>query len=277
MIYSKDFSQRQKQTIDAVPWEELAEQAHQVRSSPKVLQEVIDLFSQTYGLKHKSWLYHQLFAHVAKWGVTRNEQNKISAKHMLKTHVGPSQKNQGIYYFLMSDHRALQKQSSAEGLPFCGLVPLILAAHKKINGIKYSEWDREEARLVINPALYEAITAIPPEYTKEEILQFRQIGLTVKSGDKAGTTKSPVSTYGLNGLPWVVGKDDDRVGPAQLPQILRMMICQTWCAHPQNRNQYMILDPLDWDKMPEALVDSYAGLGDPKPAEVQGLDKLPWD
>lgn len=274
MYFSKDFSQRQKQTIDAIPWEELAEQAHQVRSSPKVLQETIDLFSQTYGLKHKSWLYHQILAYVARWSVVRNESGKISAKHMLKTDVGPSKKNQGIYYFLMSDHRALLKQSSAEGLPFCGLVPLILAAHKKNNGIKYSEWDRDEAKLVINPALYEAATASPPDYTVEEILQFRQIGLTVKSGDKAGTTKSPVSTYGLNGLPWVVSAEDDRAGPAQLPQLLRMMICQTWCAHPQNRNQYMILDPKNWDTMPPALVD-----GEPMPAleAPQVLDKLPWE
>lgn len=276
MFYSKDFSQRQKQTIDAIPWEELAEQAKHVRSSPKALQDTIDQFSETYGLKHKSWLYHQLFAHVAKWGATRNEAGKISAQHMLKSNLTANPKNQGIYYFLMSDHRALQKQSSAEGLPFCSFVPLILAAHKKINGIKYSEWDREEAKLVINPALYEAITSIPPEYTTEEILTFRHVGLTVKSGTKAGSLKSPVSTYGLNGLPWVVGTDDDRVGPGKLPQLLRMMICQTWCAHPQNRNHYMILDPLDWDRMPEALIqDTVDSEYDPKPVQV--LEKMPWD
>lgn len=273
MYFSKDFSQRQKQTLDAIPWTELAEQASNLRSVPKVLQDAIDSFSETYGLKHKPWLYHQLLAHVARWSPVRGPDGLLSAREMLRSNLSGNPVNQGIYYFLMSDHRALAKQSSPEGLPFCALVPLILAAHKKINGLGYSEWNREEASLVINPALYKAATTAAPNYTTEEILTFRTIGLTVKSGDKAGTVKSPVHTYGLNGLPWVVSAEDDRAGPGQLPQLLRMMICQTWCAHPQNRNSYMILDPVDWDRMPPALVDS-----NPVPtSKPVVLDKLPWE
>jgi hypothetical protein len=170
---------------------------------------------------------------------------------MLKDNCKKDPFNMGLYYFCMHNTRHLAKQYTSDNAPYCALVPLILAAHKKMNGIAYSDWDATELNYVVNPALYVAMTTIVPEYTREELLEFRTTGLTVKSGDKAGVVKSPVTTYSLNGLPWTVG---ERVGPGQLPQLVRMMVCQTWCAHPSNRNKYMILDPADWDGMPEPLI-----------------------
>jgi hypothetical protein len=32
------------------------------------------------------------------------------------------------------------------------------------------------------------------------------------------------------------------------------MVLQTWAAHPSNRNDYAILDPNNWDNVPEPLV-----------------------
>jgi hypothetical protein len=41
-----------------------------------------------------------------------------------------------------------------------------------------------------------------------------------------------------------------------LPKLVQIMVCQTWCAHPNNRTQYMVLNPLDWDNLPEPLIQT---------------------
>lgn len=271
MFKPNNFSTRVKQDISAIPFDDLAHQCNQDRANR---EQAIDSFGESYGLKHKGWIYPQALAHVGKWTLSRNECG-ISAKQMLADNVAKNAFNQGIYYLLTSNTRFVAKQSSPEGLPYCAFVPLILAAHKKMNGVSYSSWDRNEVGTVINSSLYDAITVGVPEYTLEEILQFRTIGLTTKSGAKAGTVKSATTTYGLNGLPWVISPEDDRVGPGQIPQLLRMMVCQTWCAHPTNRNQYMILDPHNWDQLPPALIVDDPLPKAPKPN--QSLNSLPWE
>lgn len=48
------------------------------------------------------------------------------------------------------------------------------------------------------------------------------------------------------------------------------MLTQVWVAHPSLRNEYMVLDPVNWDQMPEPLI----------PTELHKIitpSKLPWD
>ena len=134
------------------------------------------------------------------------------------------------------------------------MTPLILSAFKKLADVKYCDWDKQELHFVVGPDLLKAMTTTPPSYSREELLEFRVKGLI--TGDTAkrspGASKNPATTYNLYSLPREM--PDGRVGPAELPVLVRMMICQTWCAHPTNRSPYMILDPLNWDAMPPPLI-----------------------
>lgn len=95
--------------------------------------------------------------------------------------------------------------------------------------------------------------ATVPEYSKEELIEFRNQGLTTQSGKDAGIQKSAISTYGIYGLSKQL--EDGRTGLGSLPQLTRIMLLQTWCAHPSVRSKYSILDPNDWDNMPDPLIE----------------------
>lgn len=259
--------------IASIPFHELGTACAADSSSAS---EHVAEFISTYGLKHKPWLYPQLLNIVGKWTLSRNESGLFSGKQLLRDNCKASNPtNLGYAFFCLADVRALNGQYKPDAAPYCALVPLILAAFKRSSGIKYSEWDKAELGFVVNKLLCTAMTTVPPDYTTEELLQFRTTGLTVKSGKTEGQVKSPVTTYSLNGLPWEHG---DKVGMGQLPQLVRMMLCQTWCAHPNNRNEYMILDPVDWENVPKPLIEA-----DPLassavvPKKVPVSDKLPWD
>jgi len=262
----KDF--RIPNNIDALPFAELAESCLAVKSD--LQSKVVEDWAEVHGIKHKTWVYPQVLAYIGKWTLSRNESGLISARQMLIDNCKTNLFSLGVYFFCMSPKRFINKQYTAENSHYCGMVPLILAAHRKMNDIAYSDWDPLEISKVVDAALYLSMTTEVPDYPIEALLQFRVHGLTVKTGDKAGSLRSAVSTWGLNGLPW---EYEGLVGPGQLPQLTRMMICQTWCAHPDNRNKYMILDPNNWARMPEPLITS-----DPIASKKEStLDKMPWD
>jgi hypothetical protein len=87
-----------------------------------------------------------------------------------------------------------------------------------------------------------------PEMTREEILQARTQGLTYKTGSKAGTQRSPLSTFKLY--------DTTGTKLHKVPELAQTMIAQIWCAHPSNRTKYMVLDPENWDAIPAPLISS---------------------
>ena len=151
----------------------------------------------------------------------------------------------GIYRFLMIDARSgyLERMHSGDSKKYCTIVPLILYAHKLYNNVDYSRWERETLHYVVNESLCEAMLTETPELTTERLLELRDIGL-VQKGEK----RSPMSTYSLY-----------RLGETELKHcntLVKLMLCQTWAAHPSNRTKYMILDPMNWDKMPVPLVDT---------------------
>lgn len=229
-------------TIQSLPFGELAEVDKASRAA------AIDEFIASHALKSKPWLYPQATAHIAKWRVFRSG-DKYNAKDIVVENCKTSHFDRGLWVFLMSDRRALDKQYLYG--EFCALTPLILAAHKKMNGIGYYEWDSLE--YAVNASLLEAMTTQVPDYSVEELLEWRNIGLTAKTGKSAGVVKSAISTYGIYGLEKQL--PDGRYGLGSFPQLVRIMLLQTWCAHPNNRNQYSILDPNAWETMPEPLID----------------------
>lgn len=199
--------------------------------------------------------------HIRSWGIklldqivaefSRHKLNNlgsngtISGLQYVKDNLDPkSQRDMGIYRFIMMDARSsyLDKMGNGEAKKYCTLVPLILYAHKLYNNIEYSQWERETLHYVVNESLCEAMLTETPQLSTERLLELRSIGLM-----QAGKPRSPVTTYSLYHL------GNTEIGDC--PGLVKIMLCQTWAANPSNRTKYMILDPMNWDKMPTPLID----------------------
>lgn len=162
-----------------------------------------------------------------------------------------SEWDMGLYQFLMMDSRSswVKSQYKPEGRTYCSLVPLILYAFKLNRGIKYSQWDRGSLKWVVNTSLCEAMLCeVPEDITRDDILEAREQGLIYKSGTKVGQSRNPVSTFKLY----------DTAGTKlhKLPELAKTMLAQIWCAHPENRTKYMVLDPRNWDSIPSPLISA---------------------
>lgn len=158
-------------------------------------------------------------------------------------------KMMGVYEFLMQDSRSnyIDKQYMSPGRSYCALVPLIMYAYKLHKGVPYSHWDQFRVRGIVNPKLYEAMNFTPAEpFTTDEIMSARSEGLIYKSGAKDGEVRNPVHTYKLYGATLFKG----------VPELAQTMLAQIWCAHPNNRTKYMVLDPVKWDAIPLPLINS---------------------
>lgn len=240
-----DYSKKAKNVIEELPFDKLGAAVAE-SDDPDTL---VAKFAESFDLKNKPWVYPQIISRIGKWSFIRSG-GLLSGKEVVKRNC-VDDFNKGLYALCMSDQRYVDKQYINS--EYCRMVPLILSAAKKMGGFSYYEWDPSELHFVVNPQLLEAMKTVPPEYSHDELMQFRVEGLTIKTGDKTGRTKSATSTYGLTGLPKEM--DDGRVGPAKLNKLVPMMLCQTWAAHPNNRNKYMILDPKAWESVPEPLID----------------------
>ena len=110
-----------------------------------------------------------------------------------------------------------------------------------------------------------------PEVTREELLDIREMGLVFKTGQKAGTTRNPATTYRLTGI------NSTKIGG--LPELAQTMLSQIWCAHPTNRTKYMVLDPHNWDQIPTPLVSEqlFSPIIHNKPLLRDTASMLPWD
>lgn len=235
----KDYS-KVMNTVESLPLHELAD------STPEDYGSRVEEFYKTYSLASKPWFYPQAVARVAKWTLSRSG-DKFDGKALVVNNV-KTDWDKGLYWILMSDKRALVKQY--QNTQYCSLTPLIMSAFKTMQGIRYSDWTN--VHYIINPQLLDACNSIIPEYTLEELIQFRSLGLVTQTGNSAGVTKNAITTYGIYGLTKEL--EDGRPGLGSLPQLTRMMLLQTWCAHPSVRSKYSILDPNNWDNMPDPLI-----------------------
>lgn len=205
---------------------------------PRLMSEILKFIS-TYKLSTISGEdYHPAIATTA--------EGKISAAALYRQ-VFTDETMLGLYEFLMIDSRSvfLDKQYTSPGRSYCALVPLIMYAFKQHKGIPYEHWDKNQAIGITSPKLYQAMTyQNDTAFSKDEILQARAEGLKIKSGPKEGEMRNPVFTFKLYGATAFKG----------IPDLQQVMLSQIWCAHPDNRTKYMVLDPNDWDRIPPALI-----------------------
>lgn len=225
-----------------------------------------DLAKTHYLTAFNSWMLPQIAAHYGTWKLIRNESGKIDCDLTAKENI-QTPWDIGLWKVCTRLKRGslVKSQINPEFCSYSALVPLVLMGAKKFKGIKYSEWDITPTCKLIDKNLLEAMTwtftrrqegepnnldfALPQyDLGSEKLLELRTQGLTVKSGPLAGSVTKPTSSWCLRGMR---GTDLEHA-----PKLVGTMLCQIWVAHPSLRTEYMVLDPVAWDYMPEPLIST---------------------
>ena len=219
---------------------------------------ISEIFIPRYSLdKMWTWMMPQIIAYIATLTprIKPNElgtlEGQVDGVEYIKQHFFNNNPwMEGLYRFLMIDTKGsyVQQQYKGDARNYCALVPLILYAHKLHNSLPYAVWGRKNLRYVVNESLAQAMTCEVPKLNTERVLQIRNQGLMVKTGAKAGETRNPLTTYKLYSV------QDTELG--NVPELAQTMLTQIWCAHPDNRTKYMVLDPEDWDRVPPPLINT---------------------
>ena len=227
---------------------------------------------ETFLVEHGSWVLPQLLALFGKLKVTRNKEDKVLCKPILDQF--DTSYMRGIWIVVNKLNRSALVKSQGKTPTYGALTPLILAGLKKYQGIGYSEYDKEGLHWLMSDRLYEAITTdYDNSLTPERLLELRIQGLTYTSGPKAGSTIKATSRWTPTGL---AGTE-----LGSLPKLTCTMLTQLWVADPSLRDQYMILDPVDWDNMPEPLISldvmaEESTTFKEKPVKPKKAQELPW-
>ena len=225
-----------------------------------------------------SWLPHQMLAYFGTWTAHRDDTGKYSAP--ITWDANTRQRND--YYALGSALLATSARTNFfKDAPkgnqqyksiINPMVPIILAGFKKYQGIKYSDWSLEGLEVLLDQDLAKLVGVTVPEIAHSDLLALRNTALTDRSGPREGIPNNPSTCTKLNHL------GDTALG--HLPKLAKYMVLQTWACHPSNRNEYMILDPNDWDRIPEPLISKDIFLHQtPKPAvaRVSSMSNdFPW-
>lgn len=197
------------------------------------------------------WMLPQLGALFGSYKLEKNDAGKYLPVAMLKKNMGNDAWSKGIYTVVCKMKRSslVKAQANAQYSEYSALVPLILAGIKKYQNIPYSAWDLEGLHHAVDHNLYEAMTCeYDGKLTPERLYELRVQGLTTKSGPKIGEVKKATSSWCLTG---VQGTEI-----ALLPKLAQTMLTQIWVADSTIRNPYMILDPNNWDNMPDPLIST---------------------
>lgn len=243
-----------KNDLTSIPFEKLGFAA---RANPKDTKELTESFAKKFSLSLRhSWIMPQMVARFGSWK-NYDYDPRATVKHNTEDDF-----SRGLYLASMLTRSAIVGETLYKSASYNSLVPLILYGFKLYQNIPYSKWSKDSLDIIVNSELCEAMLFDPKtcyinenqtvaDLSKEDWLTIRDKGLIVKSGKLMGQSKSPISTANLFGL-----SDLEDCDLSEVPKFARIMYAQIWCAHPANRNSNMILDPSDWDNVPEALVDS---------------------
>lgn len=229
-------------------------------------------------------LLSQVYAYISSLqNFEKTTDGLIDSSKYLRNNFKGDAWHKGLYQFLMTEPRSTIlpggfKQSDPTVANYSGLVPMILAAHKQLNGIPYSAWSLQGLHALVSTDLFVVMNlrGTVPEFSKEELLKIRNAGLTPQSGKSMGVMANPISKYALVGT----SKRGIPEKFTKLPKLAQTVLTQIWVAYPTVRTDLMILDLNDWDNMPEPLEDSevLVPIKQPvKPSKISNDVDLPWD
>jgi hypothetical protein len=219
----------------------------------KALEEVV----ANYKLKnHATWMLPQVAAYVAKMKLP--EGDLIDPRDFLKLNFSVDDWHKGLYLYctIHSRSKIMGTQMLPDFVGYSGLVPLLMMPFKKFHNIPYSKWSKEGLNLIVDSNLYEAMMfkGVLPLDANE----YRASALAGKSGVTYHKLTKTVGTP-FHGMPW----------------LCQVMASQIWGAHPSNRSEYMILDWLNWDSMPDPIISLDVVPDIPK--KISSASQLPWD
>ena len=134
-------------------------------------------------------------------------------------------------------------------LPYCGLVPLFLAAHKKHNNVPYDKWayaKKEDLKKFVEAKLLEAMQDDTPYPTKEVGMYLRNYFIVRRTGLPVSSSPSTIWGHVDPDYPPEMGEST-----VVAPRLVQTIQTQLWAAHPLNRNSSMILNNNEWDDIPQ--------------------------
>lgn len=230
-----------------INWKNYADMAKEEPTNPQGMKE--------------DFLAHALpiFASIP-W--TRNSNNKILIKEtlqpLLNSTIPIKTPNGNItganlislmsFIYRVNRSKFLSKSMTKDPI-FGTFTPLVMYANKLYNDIGYGEYVREDnnwVRLVLGNKMLGDIVTVhkAPVLDIKKINSLREATLVYASGAKQGQ-KAPVT---LNKMRI---KMIDKVN---YPVAAMFMYLQIWLANSQLRNKdAMILDPINWGNVPEAI------------------------
>lgn len=240
--------------LDNVDEIELSQEtAREIREAATA--DVCSKFIEAYDLANKfTWVLPQMKAHFGAWKAIAGTDGLYSGRETVRANCVDNDFNKGLWFIAQRPRSGL---ISGQGVKLYvqgevnNLVPLILSGFKTFQQIPYSKWSRVGLSVIVDNDLCEAMLANSPILDTEEVLALRDHGLRVLTGAKQGSLRAPQTTAMLYNL-----KAYPITEISQLPKLAVVMLAQIWCAHPANRTESMVLDPHNWDNMPEPVVSS---------------------
>lgn len=206
-----------------------------------------------------SWLLPQLVANFGSWQLVRKD-GSIDVLATLKKNCEHNLVNTQLWRISRVPRSKLVAQQIKQP-EYATLTPLILAGFKRMQGVNYECWrGLDKLEYVLEPRLLEAVAGV--DYCNlgsDRLLEIRNQGLMTRSGKSAGQLKPAETTWSLTGI------QDTELG--HLPKLTQTMLTQIWLAHPSTRSGMMILDPKNWDHIPEPLISNDV-FKKPEPKEI---------
>ena len=205
------------------------------------------------GISQKlTWLPQQMMAYFGSWDAVRVE-GVYSPVLTARRNTQERNDRFALGALLLAKakrgdiFKGAPKGSQQYKSPLNPLVPIVLAGFKRYQNIPYEAWNKAELKALVDDDIAQLIGCKVPSLPNSEIIALRNKALTPNSGPRAGKCNNPATTASLYHL------QETAIG--HLPKLAKHMILQTWAAHPQNRDKYAILDPQNWDNVPEPLVE----------------------
>jgi len=206
--------------------------------------------AETHGLVNmNSWMLPQILAHYGSWSLVKHPDGKIDWEATARQNITEPW-HLGLWRVVTKLKRGslVKLQGSLGGVNYSALVPIILAGVKRYQNVDYAAWTITPDCKLIAEDLLAAMFCDYPDLGSARLVAIREQGLTIKSGAKAGSVQKPTSKWTLTGI-----QDTELNG---LPKLAVTMLTQIWVAHPSLRTNLMILDPKNWDLMPQPLLSS---------------------
>lgn len=143
-------------------------------------------------------------------------------------------------------------QLSKDWIRYATPVPLYLSAFKQFRNVNYKQWDLTDPKLAIctDKRNLDVIKLLGKEHpwSQGDLVKFRDASRTFKTGAKAGTMRTLNQTY------TITATEDPSFN--ELPENVKLMLCQVWAYQPGCASQYGIYTLDDPDALAQPLVET---------------------